>query len=90
MTSNILILLFSFSNLCKQCGTSGISKVLTAFFYRHLAKAHLWPIFNIFLDKMFYLLSRVFNFFKTINAVIHVTARKTVHAINVTDGKVGL
>lgn len=90
MMLNILTLLFSFSSLCKQCGTSGISEVLTAFFYSHLAKEHLWPIFNTFLDKMFYVLSSVFNFFQKINAIIHGTPCKTVNAINITDGKVGL
>lgn len=53
--------------------SSGISEVLTAFFFSHLAKAHLWPIFNTFLEEMFYVLSRIFNFFQKINAIMHGT-----------------
>ena len=52
---------------------SGISEVLTPFFFSHFARAHLWPIFNMFLGEVFYVLSRIFYFFQKINAIIHET-----------------
>lgn len=50
MTLNTLIALFSFRSLCKQCGTyvEAYQKYLLLSFFRHLGKAYLQSIFNIF------------------------------------------
>lgn len=65
--------------------------MLTTFFFSHLAKAHLWPIFNTVLGEMSYVFSLYFQsiFLSKINAIIHATVL-VKEFIHLSDGNLGL
>lgn len=63
--------------------------MLTTFFFSHLAKAHLWPIFNTVLVSYVFSLYFQSIFLSKINAIIHATVL-VKEFIHLSDGNLEL